>query len=60
MRFLAEAVRDPINAGKLLSRSESALIAAVGLDPSKARPSAELLADQFLGASTGPPPTGPT
>ena len=55
MRFLAEAVRDPINAGKLLSRSESALIAAVGLDPSRRDRAAELLADQFLGAEHGAP-----
>ena len=38
LRFLDEATRDPITLSQLRARSEPALIAAVGLDESEARP----------------------
>jgi hypothetical protein len=49
VRFLVEATRNPMSAFQLCSRSESALIAAVGLDSSRRDHAAELLLGRIRG-----------
>ena len=55
MRFLDEAIRDPMPVRQLLARAEPALIAAVGLDSMRRDRAAKLLADRFLDAKLGTP-----
>ena len=55
MRFLDEAIRDPMPARQLRARAEPALIAAVGLDLMRRDRAAKLLADRFLDADLGTP-----
>ncbi len=55
MRFLYEAIRDPMAVRQLLARAEPALIAAVGLDSMRRDRAAKLLADRFLDPKLGTP-----
>ena len=51
MQFLDEGTRDPMTAQQLYARSESAMIAAVGLDPTRRNRAAKLLADRLQDAN---------
>gem|GEM_PF-3541063 len=48
LRFLEEATRDPITAAKLRARSESAMIAVVGLDTKKRQQADRILVSRRL------------